>query len=236
MLFEKYAGIFAAGEGTRLKTAFPNLPKPMVPICGAPLIEWSARLLMSAGFEDITILLNCAGKAAKEHIKKTFPDGKFVFIIKDTQSSYESFRLVSQVLAAKADKFFLSAVDSFYEPAKLTEFINFSLNVQADAVLGVTGQICDEKPLWADTDGKGLIKTLGPNCREKKYAASGIYFFTKSLAEQMPPPQKYKALREYLIDITAGGARIYSMLMPQSVDVDDPQDIKLAEDFIAKNL
>ena len=47
------AVIMAGGEGTRLKSITGDAPKPLVPLCGAPLMEHIIRLLRDNGFTDI---------------------------------------------------------------------------------------------------------------------------------------------------------------------------------------
>jgi len=234
-MFETYGGIFAAGDGTRLQAAFPGVPKPLVPVAGVPLIVWAARQLSAAGAKEITVLLNSAGKSARERLKKEFPEGKFTFIVKNTKTSYESFRLLSQALAQKSDGFVLSAVDTLCSPADLREFAVFSHESKFDAVLGITDKIEDEKPLWADVDEKGRITALGEKAAKKIYATSGVYYVTRRLAEEMPDASEYKALRHYLSDIVSQGKAVGSAYMPQSVDVDDAADVPLAEAFAKKH-
>lgn len=233
---DRFGGIFAAGEGSRLKESYPGLIKPMVPVAGRPLIEWTVRLLMSAGINDIVVLLNSKGGPAREHLKKAVPGARFVFLMKDTASSYESFRLVSQTIAGEADSFLLSTVDAFYEPASLRSFIASAEAGGADAVLGVTAEIEDEKPLWADLSGTGRIVALGEDCKVKKFATSGVYYMTAGVAQDMPPAGTYTALRQYLGGLVRGGATVNSALMPHSVDVDDAKDIELAEKFVREHL
>ena len=232
MMFHKHAGIFAAGEGSRLQAAYPGVPKPLVPICGKPLIEWTVRLLEQAGVENITVLLNSKGKAAREHLKKTFPQLKFIFLVKDTKTSYESFRLVSQTLAMESEKFLLSTVDSLYNPADLRQLLTYAREKEFDALLGVTDRIEDEKPLWADTDAAGRIVALGDKAKKKITATNGLYCMTARIAQEMPDPARYTALRQYLGELVHGGKTVYSALIAQSVDVDDPADITLAEEFL----
>jgi len=234
MHITRCAGIFAAGEGSRLAEAFPGIIKPLVPVAGVPMIEWTVKLLHASGFDDITVLLNTKGKDAREHLKKAFPSAKFVFIIKDTASSYESFRLVSQMLAQKSEDFLLSTVDSLYRPQDIKGIADLCESARLDAVLGVTDKIEDEKPLWADINAKGLIKKIGPDCKDKKYATSGIYMMTTKLAEEMPPAAEFPALRHYLAAI-AGNKKIGAVKIPESVDIDDIKDIPLAERFIAEH-
>jgi D,D-heptose 1,7-bisphosphate phosphatase len=63
------AVIIAGGKGTRL--GLPDLPKPMAPLLGKPLLEYQIELLAAAGITDITIL---AGHLA-EKITAHFGDG-----------------------------------------------------------------------------------------------------------------------------------------------------------------
>ena len=231
----KHAGIFAAGLGTRFAKKFPGIPKPMIPVLNKPLLEWTVRFLSSAGLENFTILLNSKGSPAKEHLKKVFPNKKFIFVIKDTASSYESFRLVSQMLSQTADSFILSAVDSLHKPSALKELTDFTAD-NFDAAITITDNIKDQKPLWADIDGNGRITALGDWTTRKKYATGGLYLMTKKLAGEMPLHNRFNALREYLTELVLEDKKIFSVLTDGSADVDTPADIAIAENFIKENL
>jgi histidinol-phosphate phosphatase family protein len=54
----KQAVILAGGKGTRLQERLQGLPKPLIDICGKPLLERQIELLKSYGFEQILILVN----------------------------------------------------------------------------------------------------------------------------------------------------------------------------------
>ena len=51
------ATILAAGRGTRLLPLTSTCPKPMVPIAGRPLLEYSIRLLAQHGFDELALNL-----------------------------------------------------------------------------------------------------------------------------------------------------------------------------------
>lgn len=50
------AVIMAGGRGTRLAGAFPGLPKPLVPVCGKPVLLWQIEALKAQGVTDITLV------------------------------------------------------------------------------------------------------------------------------------------------------------------------------------
>ena len=54
----KQAIILAGGKGTRLQERLNGLPKPLVSICGKPLLERQIETLKSYGFDQILILVN----------------------------------------------------------------------------------------------------------------------------------------------------------------------------------
>ena len=61
----------AAGFGTRLGELSDQRPKPMLPVCGAPLIRWAALWLRSQGIREIVINLHHRG----EQIEAELGDG-----------------------------------------------------------------------------------------------------------------------------------------------------------------
>ena len=47
--------IMAGGRGTRIAELFPNIPKPLIPVDGMPILEREIRSLASQGFKDIIL-------------------------------------------------------------------------------------------------------------------------------------------------------------------------------------
>jgi mannose-1-phosphate guanylyltransferase len=65
------AMIMAAGFGTRLGELSERRPKPMLPVCGAPLVRWAALWLRSQGVREIVVNLHHRG----EQIEAELGDG-----------------------------------------------------------------------------------------------------------------------------------------------------------------
>lgn len=63
--------IMAGGKGTRISSLAPNIPKPMIPIDGIPVLEREIMSLRDQGFTDIIITVSHLG----EIIMNYFGDG-----------------------------------------------------------------------------------------------------------------------------------------------------------------
>ena len=61
----------AGGKGTRIASIKSDVPKPMIPICGKPILEWQIENLKACGLSDITLVVGYLGKVVQEY----FGDG-----------------------------------------------------------------------------------------------------------------------------------------------------------------
>ena len=66
-----FALILAGGKGERLRPLTDTIPKPMVPICGKPILEHQVNWLKSGGVTDVIFLGGYRWEAIKDH----FGDG-----------------------------------------------------------------------------------------------------------------------------------------------------------------
>ncbi len=64
--------IQAGGAGTRLKSITGDLPKPMVKICGKPILQWQIESMMSSGIKEFILVVSSKSNAVQEY----FGDGK----------------------------------------------------------------------------------------------------------------------------------------------------------------
>jgi len=63
--------IMAGGKGTRIASIKNDVPKPMIPIVGKPILEWQIENLKTYGLTDITLVIGYLGNVIKDY----FGDG-----------------------------------------------------------------------------------------------------------------------------------------------------------------
>ena len=63
--------IMAGGKGSRIASVKSDVPKPMIEICGKPILEWQIENLKAYGLTDITFVIGHLGFIIKEY----FGDG-----------------------------------------------------------------------------------------------------------------------------------------------------------------
>lgn len=72
------AMVLAAGLGTRFRPITYTIPKPVVPLCNRPLIEWAIDPLVRAGVRDFIVNLHHLPRAIEELLANR-DDARFTF-------------------------------------------------------------------------------------------------------------------------------------------------------------
>lgn len=96
----KLGFILAGGRGTRLKPITDEIPKPLLPIQGKPVIEYTFDLFKKFGITKVILSIGYLGDKIKEH----FGDGKkygldIIYIEEDTpQGTAGPLRLAKKYL------------------------------------------------------------------------------------------------------------------------------------------
>ncbi|GAB4168042.1 MAG: hypothetical protein Kow00108_00910 [Calditrichia bacterium] len=93
----KQAVILSAGFGTRMKDLTANVPKPMLPLFGKPMLEWQILFLKKLGIKQFFINLHYKGNVIKDYFKSgKMLDVQIIYhhedVIMGTGGAYMAFR------------------------------------------------------------------------------------------------------------------------------------------------
>lgn len=107
--------LMAGGRGTRIAELFPNIPKPLIPIDGMPILEREIRSLASQGFNDLILTVGYLA----DKIMAYFGDGsqfgvKIDYFIEETPlgNAGALFQLKEKI---GSESFFLLNADAAFD-------------------------------------------------------------------------------------------------------------------------
>jgi NDP-sugar pyrophosphorylase family protein len=222
-------GIIAAGEGSRLREGGWPMAKPLVPIQGVPLIEHVLGNLLAAGVERIAVIFNAQEEDCARFVRSRFPEADIEILVKTTASSFESYKEICAMLARGPA--LVSTVDAWCSRQAFLEFARRAAEAPEDAtVLAVTPFVADEKPLRVTLGGEGRVIAIGGETGDA--VTAGIYLFPEPV-RSLRAPEALGRLREYLGWLVERGGPVLGIPIETVVDVDRPEDVRLAEAFAA---
>lgn len=228
--------IIAAGEGSRLSGEGVAAPKPLVKVCGEPLIDRLIRVFEENNAESITIILNSNIPALLQHVSQIECKVKLNIINKSTPSSMHSFYELSHHLTGK---FCLTTIDTIFTEEEFSQFIkDFETEQTYDGAMVVTDYIDDEKPLYVATDLVNNVTGFYDNYTDGiKYISGGIYALTPPAIDVLNKCIELgvSRMRNYQRALIENGLKLKAVPFSKVIDIDHATDIVKAEQFIAES-
>ncbi len=227
------AAVIAAGRGERLQAGGVQLPKPLVPIAGVPLIDRVLTAVEAAGIRQVACIFNQEADTVEEHCRRAHRNLELHIVRRSTPSSMESLFALAPHLGDKP--FLLLTVDAVFGPDLLPAFLAAAAaHSDADGVLAVHEFVDDEKPLRIELDATGAVTALGPAAAASAAITAGLYVLSPRIFAEIEAARlaRYDALRQFLGHLLARGYRLYGVPVAKTVDVDRTRDIDVAEAFV----
>jgi len=178
----KYHGvILAAGLGARIKPLSFSYPKPLLPICNKPIIQYQIESMINLGIKKILIVCG----QLKESIQKRFKDGSTLGIRIQYIEQEKPLGIAHALLRAEpyVDKpFLLFLGDIFFITTGLNEMLDLFKKRQACGILAVKQELREEyiKRNYAVLlHESGMVKRVveKPRYLSNNLKGCGIYFF-----------------------------------------------------------
>ena len=201
--------ILAGGQGTRLVQRSNGLPKPMVPICGQPVLQHQIELCRRHGFEDILLLVQHRNEAISDY----FGDGsRFGVHIQYRIESVPrgTFGALADALDLLASEFLVLYGDTYLD-VDLRAFFGAHSDSGASATLFVHP---NDHPYDSDLvslDEKGFVQAIynypHPNeLNARNLVNAGLYCISKDrLASFKNPADKSDIAKHLFPAMVAAG-------------------------------
>lgn len=124
--------IMAGGKGTRISSVASDIPKPMIRICGKPILEHQIENLRACGLKDITLVIGHLGEVIKDYFKNGQDFGVRISYFEETQPLGTAGALFK--MSSLTDDFLLMCGDLIIN-VDFNRFIDFHRQCQAWASL-----------------------------------------------------------------------------------------------------
>lgn len=227
--------IIAAGEGSRLVQEGVKLPKPLVNLCGTPMIKRLIDIMTDCNPESLSIIVNEQMTEVREYLESLELPVPLHLTVKTTPSSMHSFYEVSRHF--KDGKFILTTVDTIFRKEDFRAYVEaFEADETTDGYMAVTSFIDDEKPLYIDVDADMRITAFRDRPFEgMKYISGGIYGLTAPALKVLENCMEtgVSRMRNYQRALVEAGLNLKAYPFPKIIDVDHAGDIATAEAFIS---
>ena len=226
--------IIAAGDGSRLAQEGVAKPKPLVDICGEPMIGRLINLFCRCNAESISIIVNEQMTEVREYIESLSLDIPLNLVVKTTPSSMHSFFELSRVIPK--GRFCLTTVDTIFREQDFRPYIDaMEADERYDGMMAVTDYIDDEKPLYVQTDDDLNITAFRDERYDgAKYISGGIYALNEKAIDVLADCMErgVARMRNFQRALVDAGLRLKAYPMGKILDVDHAGDIEKAENFI----
>ena len=173
--------ILAAGRGSRLMPISENYPKPLLPICNKPIVQYQLEYMRDNGIEEVFLVVG----HLKSSFEKIFGSGKALgmkLIFLEQESQLGIAHAVYMLEKHLTTPFLLFLGDIFIVPTELDQMINMFFEKNAGAVLAVKHEKDPEaikRNFSVTLDDKGQVSRVieKPRYVKNDMKGCGVYLF-----------------------------------------------------------
>lgn len=223
------AVIMAGGAGTRLRPLTQDLPKPMLPVGGRPMLEHVIEQLRGAGINRVNITTHYKREVIENHFGDGRGFGVEVTYVKETQplGTAGALGLMSlpkePLLVVNGD--ILTRVD-------FRAMLRFHREHQADLTVAVRQYDVSVPFGVIETDGERVTKVV-----EKPvlnfFVNAGIYLLEPCVHQFIPNGQRYD-MTELIQHLVAQGRRVVSFpVLEYWLDIGQHADYMAAQSQVS---
>jgi mannose-1-phosphate guanylyltransferase len=230
------AVILAGGLGTRLWPLTKQIPKPMMPIAGAPYLEHQLRLLAKQSITDIVLLTGYLGSQIEGHFGNGAPLGLHIRYSREPQplGTGGALRESRHLLA---DLFVLIYGDS-YLPIQYAQVADRLAISEATGVMVVYRDPVGETSVHRNValDESGLVSRYDKtavNDPDLRYIEAGVLAFRRAVLELIPSRGPV-SLEQQVFPVLIEQRQLLGMPTSQRFyDIGTPERLKTIEELLA---
>ncbi len=230
--------ILAGGLGSRFVKEGYEVPKPLVPLFGKPMMGVLINTLMKCGAEHIYVGANARMQPLLDYLEQLRSEGLPVItrpII--TDNSYCTLKAASEGIEGK---FVAMTCDAIFPTNEFKEYVKTVEESPADvALMGLTRFVEDESPLYARINKEGEVidyRYGGEAFEEGVIVSAGLYGLSGKIMKVIPElglePESLSDFQRLLASQTP--VKVLPFEFSIAFDVDNTRDRLHAESFLGE--
>jgi dTDP-glucose pyrophosphorylase len=222
--------IMAGGRGKRLSPFTDEVPKPMLPLGGKPIIEHNINRLISFGIKKIYISVKYLG----EQIQDYFGDGSSKGI--SIEYIWEDKPLGTAGALALVNEFSTEHVllmnSDLFTNVDFEEMYLKLINEKADMVVASTEYKVDVPYAILEDHNNQQVKAFKEKPSYIYHSNAGIYMLSKQVIQTIPK-QEFCDITDVMQQLISQQKKlIHCPIIGYWIDIGKPIDYKQAQEFI----
>ncbi|MBO4499299.1 MAG: NTP transferase domain-containing protein [Bacteroidaceae bacterium] len=228
--------IIAAGEGSRIAGEGSEFPKPLVRIGGKPMIGRLLEIMQGCGAGRITVAVNPANVLTVQYLGSLREEFGLEIVEMSTPSSMHTLYELSGLF--KGGPFCVTTVDTVFRREDFRRYIEAFSDSDADAMMGVTGYVDDEKPLYVGVGNDMVINGFFDTPCDCRFVSGGIYGLTERCLDSLERciASGQSRMRSFQRQLIADGLKVKAFDFGKVVDVDHLSDVDAANSLVAEDI
>ena len=210
--------ILAAGRGARISPLSVSWPKPLLPVCNKPVMQYQIEAMKSAGIHEVLIVLGHLGDKIRDFFAKGRKFGvRINYIYDDDPQGIASSLLKTE--GKIRGPFVLFLGDIFMKDVDLEGAIDKFSAKKADSVIIARyeknfDEVRRNFAVVIDKEGRVLKVVEKPQKPVSFIKGYGLYLFNKSIFSAIAKTKRSKLRNEYEITdavqkLIDGGGKVY---------------------------
>ena len=218
--------LMAGGKGQRLYPLTKDVPKPMLPVGGTPIIGIILERLRNQGFRDVRISVNYLAEVIEDYVGDGSSFGLRVQYIHESEPLGTAGALGA--LQGAMTESFLVMNSDLITHVDLRDLVAFHAKHGAEATVGVREHVI-EVPFGVVNVEDSFVVGLTEKPLHRSLVSAGIYALSPEALSRLTPDE-YCDMPTLLTSVMQSGNRVAAFPIHESwLDVGRPEDLSRAQ-------
>jgi NDP-sugar pyrophosphorylase family protein len=228
--------VLAGGAGTRIQHLYPDLPKPMIPVCGRPFLEWICRFWVRLGVRRLVISLGYKATVAERRIAEwSWPGIEITTVREDTPLGTGGAVRFAAASVPEGDPLVIVNGDSLAVGPLEEAWPLLRYPGTAGVVVGVAVEDAARYGTLRIGEG-GRLLGFDEKRPGRGWINAGTYILPKQVISLFPAASPLSMEYDVFPRVLAGESHLRAFCMEGDfLDIGTPESLERAESFIDRH-